>query len=71
LYFHQNFPLFWDLLLNIFYFAFGKKQTQHFIPRKLSSKPNARGKVRNNKYKTITYWPTFISLLNLIHCLFL
>jgi hypothetical protein len=58
--------------MNIFYFTFGKKQTQHFIPRKQSSKPNARGKVTNNKHKTITYyWPTFISLLNLIHCLLL
>jgi hypothetical protein len=36
-------------------FYFWKKQTQHFIPRKLTSKPNARGKVRNNKHKTITY----------------
>ncbi len=71
LYFHQFLPLWWDLLLNMFYFTLWKKQTQHFIARKQSSKPNARGKVRNNKHKTITYWPTFISLLNLIHCLFL
>jgi hypothetical protein len=52
-------------------FYFWKTQTQHFIARKQSSKPNARRKVRNNKHKTTTYLPTFISLLNLIHCLFL
>jgi hypothetical protein len=52
-------------------FYFWKTQTQHFIARKQSSKPNARGKVRNNKHKTKTYLPTFISLLNLIHRLFL
>jgi len=52
-------------------FYFWKTQTQHVIARKQSSKPNARGEVRNNKHKTNTYFPTFISLLNLIHCLFL
>jgi len=52
-------------------FYFWKPQTQHFIARKQSSKPNARGKVRNNKHKTNTHLPTFISLLNLIHYLFL
>jgi hypothetical protein len=52
-------------------FYFWKTQTQHFIARKQSSEPNARGKVRNNKHKTNTYFTTFISLLNLIHCLFL
>jgi hypothetical protein len=50
-------------------FYFWKTQTQHFIATKHSSKPNARG--RNNKHKTNTYLPTFISLLNLIHFLFL
>jgi hypothetical protein len=52
-------------------FYFWKTQTQHYIARKQSSKPNARGKVRNNKHKTNAYLPTFISLLNLIHFLFL
>jgi len=51
-------------------FYFWKTQTQHFIARKQSSKPNARGQLRNNKHKTTTYLPTFLSLLNLIHCLF-
>jgi hypothetical protein len=36
-------------------FYFWIKTNLHFIPRKLSSKPNARGKVRNNKHKTIPY----------------
>jgi hypothetical protein len=41
-------------------FYFWKTQTQHFIARKQSSKPNARGKVRNNKHKTIPiYLPSF------------
>jgi hypothetical protein len=31
-------------------FYFWKTQAQHFIARKQSSKPNARGKVRNNKH---------------------
>jgi len=41
-------------------FYFWKTQTQHFIARKQSSTPNERGKIRNNKHKTIPiYLPSF------------